>query len=114
MTPKGNKRRFVRVPARVDFLVADDGTLETGDLYFPSRNMSLGGAFLVSDFLLEKGTTIKVRFDLPGEQRIEAEAKVVRVSDDDDDEPGMGIEFTLISRESLASIKRFLDRNGPA
>jgi hypothetical protein len=106
-----NKRKFLRVPARVDFLVADDGTLETGDLYFPSRNVSLGGAFLVSDFLLQAGTVIQVRFDLPGEPRVEAEAKVVRVSESEDDDPGMGIEFTLISRESLAAIKRFLEKN---
>ena len=109
-----NKRKFVRVPARVDFVVVDDGSLETGDLYFPSRNMSLGGAFLVSDFLLESGTHIQVRFDLPDHSRIEAEAKVVRVSDDGDDDPGMGIEFTLISRESLAAIKRFIDKSGTA
>lgn len=109
-----DKRRFVRIPVRVDFYVEDESSGESGQLFFPSRNVSLGGAFLASDFLLETGTPIHVRFTLPGASPIETDATVAWVSDDGDDGAGMGIEFTSLAPAELAAIKRFIERHAPA
>lgn len=104
-----DKRRFVRLPVHVNFTVGDDGSDESGNLYFASRNVSIGGAFLASEFLLEKGTAIAVHFELPGEVPIDAKATVAWVSDDEDSEPGMGIAFTVIAPQSVAAIQRFIE-----
>jgi uncharacterized protein (TIGR02266 family) len=105
-----DKRQFVRLPIHVDFTVEDESSDESGNLYFASKNVSIGGAFLVSDFLLEKGTQVSVHFQLPGEKPIHAKAKVAWVNDEEDSEPGMGIAFTAIAPESVAAIQRFIER----
>lgn len=105
-----DKRRFVRVPVKVDFFVHDETLEETGELYFASQNVSVGGAFLISDFLLETGSAVKVRFQLPGEPPMTAAAKVAWVSDGDDGEPGMGIAFVEMAAPQRAAIQRFIDR----
>lgn len=110
-----DKRRFVRIPVRVDFFVDDATDPESGQLFFASRNVSLGGAFLSSDYLLERGARVRVRFALPGASApIEAEAAVAWVSDDGDEDPGMGIEFTRIGQESVLAIAKFIEKHGAA
>lgn len=105
------KRRFERIPIQVEFSVRDSATDEPGVLYFLSRNVSAGGAFLASDLLFDRGTWLHVRFQLPGTAPIEATAVVVWVSDELAQEPGMGIEFAEISRASLMAIQRWIDEN---
>lgn len=109
-----DKRRFVRIPVRVDFYVDDDASGESGQLFFPSRNVSLGGAFLASDFLLDIGTQIRVRFTLPGASPIETDAKVAWVSDDGEVDAGMGIEFVTLAPGELGAIKRFIEKHAAA
>lgn len=109
-----DKRRYVRIPVRVDFYVGDEPSGESGELFFASRNVSLGGAFLASDFLLDLNTPVHVRFTLPGAKPIEADAKVAWVSEDGDEDSGMGIEFTALAPADLASIKRFVEKHAHA
>lgn len=105
------KRRFERIPIQVEFSVRDSTTDELGVLYFLSRNISAGGAFLASDILFDRGTWLHVRFQLDGTTPIEATAIVAWVSDELAQEPGMGIEFTEISRTSLLAIQRWIDEH---
>jgi uncharacterized protein (TIGR02266 family) len=107
---KRDKRRFFRQPIKADFFVKDATFGEPGELYFASQNVSVGGAFLISDFLLEMGSELRVRFQLPGEPVMQATARVAWVSDGDDTEPGMGIAFTEISAENTAAIQRYIQR----
>lgn len=112
ITSNLDKRKFQRVPVKVNFHVDDAETNETGQLFFASKNVSLGGAFLTSDLLLEKGTLIRVRFQLPGEELIEASAEVVWVGDDEDADSGMGISFVNISQADSLTIDRYTQNNG--
>ena len=105
-----DKRRFLRVPVEVEFRVTEDGADEHGHLFFYSRNVSKGGAFLISDLLLSKGSAVFVKFQLPGEDLIEVLAEVVWVDEADGQEAGMGIEFTRFTTENRAAIERFLAR----
>ena len=109
---KSDKRRYARIPVDVEFSVRDStgGPEEVGRLFFAARNVSAGGAFLVSDILFEKGTWLHVRFQLPSLHPIEALALVAWVNEGDDDqaEPGMGIHFSEISRIDLQAIERFV------
>ncbi len=96
------------MPVHVEFAVVDGSADESGNLFFAALNVSIGGAFLASDFLLEKGTEINVHFELPGENPIDAKAMVAWVSDDEDSDPGMGISFTRIDTGSVEAIQRFI------
>ena len=109
-----DKRKYIRVPVEVEFRVTEDGADEHGHLFFYSRNVSKGGAFLISDLLLQKGSTVFVKFQLPGENLIEVLAEVVWVDEADGQEAGMGIEFTRFTPENRAAIERFLDRQTAA
>ncbi len=104
------KRRYLRIPVEVNFYVDDRSHGEIGQIYFESRNVSEGGAFLASDFLMQVGTQITVRFQLPGEPVIDAQGFIAWVSEADEVEPGMGIEFTALSEAGELSLRRFLKR----
>lgn len=105
------RRRYHRAPLDAEFSVTDGPTDEHGTLFFEARNVSTGGAFLASDFLLELDTHLHVRFTLPGMSPIRTGALVVWISDGEDMEPGLGIQFTTLRPEYLEAIKEYIRTN---
>ncbi|MCX7958110.1 MAG: PilZ domain-containing protein [Deltaproteobacteria bacterium] len=109
---QADKRRHLRGPIKVEIKagVSNAG----GIIYFSTKNISKGGAFLVSDFLFEQGQELTLSFQLPGDNRIIlAVGKIKWVNDKEkvDDryhEPGMGIEFIKISPADEKRIDEFL------
>jgi len=107
-----DKRRHLRGPIKVEIKagLANAG----GIIYFYTKNISRGGAFIISDFLFEEGQELTLSFKLPGDNRIIlAVGRVKWVSDKDtvDDkrhEPGMGIEFVKISPADEKRIDDYL------
>jgi len=85
-----------------------------GIIYFQTKNISKGGAFIVSDFLFEAGQELTLSFRLPNDNRIIlAVGRIKWVNDKDrvDDkfhEPGMGIEFVKISPADEKRIDEYL------
>jgi len=109
-----DKRKHLRGPIKVEIKagVANAG----GIIYFSTKNISRGGAFLVSDFLFEQGQELTLSFQLPGDNRIIlAVGRIKWVNDKDkvDDkyhEPGMGIEFIKISPADEKRIDEYLKK----
>ncbi len=100
-------RRFVRKPVAAQ--IRCRGAMGPGHLFFDSQDLSMGGAFLRADLLLEEGEPLDVEFTLPGnDQVLRAQARVawVRRGDSAQGSSGMGIEFVSISpadRDALAA-----------
>lgn len=68
-------------------------------------NVSRGGVAVRTTSLLEAGTTVRVRFRLPGARKdVEADARVAWV----ERRVGMGLEFTRIDAEHQAIINEFV------
>ena len=105
------RRRYLRVPLDVEFSVVDGPNDEQGTLFFAARNVSTGGAFLASEFLFDLDTHLHIRFSLPGIGTIRTGALVAWVSDGDDMEPGMGIQFTMLRPEYLKAIRQYIASN---
>ncbi|MGC8927044.1 MAG: PilZ domain-containing protein [Myxococcota bacterium] len=109
------KRRHLRGPIRVEIKagVSNAG----GIIYFSTKNISKGGAFLVSDYLFDVGQELTLSFRLPDDNRIIlAVGRIKWINDKDrvDDkyhEPGMGIEFIKISPADERRIEEFLKRS---
>ena len=68
-------------------------------------NVSRGGLAVRTTSLLEPGTTVRVRFRLPGARKdVEADARVAWI----ERRVGMGLEFTRIDAEHQAIINEFV------
>jgi len=68
-------------------------------------NVSRGGMAVRTTSVLEPGTTVRVRFRLPGARKdVEAEARVAWI----ERRVGMGLEFTRIDAEDQAIINEFV------
>lgn len=79
-----------------------------------SVNMSTGGVFIESRMILEEGTEITVKFNLPNTDRIiVAKAMVAWVNSPSAPKkpslpPGMGLQFLDLSLDDLHTIRAFL------
>lgn len=110
------RRRYTRLPCRVTVSVTESEG--EGYLLFPAVNLSMGGAFLESDLLLEVGSMVKLAFRLPNSKNPSAlEAVVVRVADEDSlgrSQPGMGVEFIRMDTTSRKLLEEYLKANLPS
>ena len=86
-------RRFARAPVSLEVQYRTKGSF----LVSYSLNLSKGGLFLETDDLLPVGTTLTVRFSIPGSAApIETLARVMWVRRSSSDEglpPGLGLQF---------------------
>lgn len=80
-----------------------------GTIRFDTRDLSLGGAFLRSDLLLEVGEQLELEVQLPGGPPLKTRAKVVRVNQTEAT-PGMGIAFSELSERDRDRVRAFLAR----
>lgn len=103
-------RRYER--KRIDVRIHVEGEELSGDIWFDTEDLSIGGAYLVSDFLFEKDTRLIISFKL-GEHPIEIDTRVVWVNLGMDEKmkerkPGMGLEFGQLGNEAREKIERFI------
>ncbi len=92
------QRRHARIAMNVTVHARD--LHGQGQLVFASADISLGGAFLTSDLLLEDGETLDIELRMPRSgSLLQAEARVVWVRrfPEPPEQPGMGIEFFALS-----------------
>lgn len=114
MPDLGNHRRFLRRAVNVEFSVRDVDDVMGGELLFDSVDISEGGAFLRSDYLLDIGEQVEVSFILGGRsQPIKAMARVAWVTRRTalKGDAGMGLEFTALGREERQAIDDFVRRH---
>lgn len=105
-----SKRKHQRRAVSVDVTAAQTGEV-TGELVFESVDVSMGGAFLRSDLLLELGDQLEMAIPLPHDpEPIRALGRIVWVTRDPDvkGNAGMGIEFVDISETDRARLAKFL------
>jgi uncharacterized protein (TIGR02266 family) len=105
-------RRFVRKPVAAQLRC--HGGAGPGYLFFDTQDLSVGGAFLRADLLLEIGEELEVEFSLPGDERVlRAHARVawVRRADSDVASSGMGLEFMNLSSADRDALATFLEES---
>lgn len=83
-----------------------------------SGEISQGGVFVSTYHILPKGTPVRVLVTLPGNLSTEVEGHVLFVRDpmdfgSMDSEPGMGITFENLEKESRELILRFIRKRPP-
>ena len=104
------QRRAPRKSLTVEFHAKDaDGA---GELLFETLDLSIGGAFLRSELLLEQDEAFSVEFRVPGVNRLmRAQAKVawVRRFPDPGQEPGMGVQFLDMSEADQRVLSAYLN-----
>jgi uncharacterized protein (TIGR02266 family) len=102
-------RRGLRKTLRVDFSAQD--AQGAGELLFETLDLSVGGAFLHSELLLEQDETFSVEFRVPGVNRLmRAQARVawVRRFPEPGQEPGMGVQFLDMSEGDQRVLEAYL------
>ncbi len=105
-------RRFVRKPVAAE--IRCRSSLGPGYLFFDSQDLSMGGAFLRTDLLLEEGEPIEVEISLPGSNRVlHAQARVAWIRRDESAEgsPGMGIQFASMSPADHDALAAYLEES---
>jgi PilZ domain len=101
------KRKFRRKPVHVEVKIRDE--LGSGEVLFDTADMSLGGAFLKSDLLLELGEELEL--EISGTPPVKARARVVRAvrTHSHRSGPGMGIEFISPSDAFKCALVRVIE-----
>jgi len=99
-----DKRRHVRRTLSVEFRAG--GMDGLGALELSGADLSAGGAFLVSDLLLEPGEILSLEFEIAGRGPVQAQARVawVRRFPGPEQPSGMGIEFVRLGRDERAAL----------
>lgn len=100
-----NKRRHARRTLAVEFRAG--GMDGLGSLELSGADLSAGGAFLVSDLLLEPGETLSLEFEIAGRAGpVQAQARVawVRRFPGPEQPAGMGIEFVRLGKDERAAL----------
>ena len=103
------QRRAQRAKLAVDFRGRDQSG--NGQLLFEGADLSVGGAFLASDLLLENGETLQLEFRVPGVVRLmRAQARIawVRRFPKDGELAGMGVQFLAMSEEDSRVLSDYL------
>lgn len=109
---ESDRRRHPRVPVQIDVAYDNDVFLVNASL----RDLSLGGAHILTTVPLPVGTRLSLIFR--GEEIIDLSAEVLRVTEEDPDEPelavGMAVQFLEVSSYEQTSlselIEAYLDR----
>ena len=82
-----------------------------GDTHFMTgitQDLSEGGIFIATYQRLPIGTEVGLAFELPGDRRVEAKGEVRWIRNEHGEtRPGLGIAFTDLSGEALASITAY-------
>lgn len=104
------KRKFRRKPLGVEIRARDQSG--AGEVTFDTHDLSLGGAFLKSDLLLEMGELLDVEIPMSAGPPLRVTARVVRAvrTGDLKSGPGMGIEFINASAEVKAALAELISR----
>lgn len=104
------KREHHRKAVTVEVRITQLGTESLGELLFETADLSVGGAFLRSELLLERGEEVNVAMEVPGvDGPIIAMATVVWTTRADDARgAGMGLQFHLLDERDRFELQRYL------
>ena len=109
--PQEPNRQFLRRPVKVEFRVRNADDVMGGEILFDAVDISVGGAFLRSSYLLEIGERLEVNFTLSESGAlIHTSARVVWVTPHEEakGEAGMGLEFLDLSEAERKAITEYV------
>lgn len=103
-----DQRKAERRALEARFSARDVGG--AGTLVFTSEDVSLGGAFLRSELLLEQGEPLALAFRVPGAGELKAQARVawVRRFPEAGQPSGMGVEFLVLPEPERSALAAWL------
>lgn len=76
-----------------------------------TQNLSIGGAFLASSYLLPIGFPVNLEIEIGSEQILSVRGEVVHCLGEEDPYPGMGVVFTEVDPENRERLLRFFVSN---
>ena len=101
----GERRRSARVP--VEMWVEE--ITEEAQVFRRAGNLSSGGIYLDKTIPIPVGTTVQLRFTLPGDQApIQVTAAIVSI--DATEELGMGVKFVELPQDARDRLEAYLTR----
>lgn len=105
-----DQRKESRIAVEARFSARD--VSGAGILTFVSEDLSLSGAFLKSELLLEQGETLAIQFEVPGAGPIHTPARVVWVRrfPQGDQTAGMGVEFLALEEQARRTLTQWLSQ----
>jgi uncharacterized protein (TIGR02266 family) len=107
-----HRREYSRFSVDLDVTVGSEHNFYAGF----AENLSAGGVFIATHNLKPVGSKIELSINLPDgvQMRAMGEVRWIRVFNEaSDTPPGMGVRFSEISPEAVASIDAFLARREP-
>jgi len=117
MSPGPEDRRYVRRPLYATVTVRDAGEPNAGAVLFDAVDISLGGAFLQSELLLEVGDEVEITFAIPDEMDpIHVRAKVAWATRANEQKgtPGMGLQFLDLTDSDRERIANYIAKHRDA
>ena len=96
------KRLHHRIPTKVRVTATSE---DIEDAFMESENMSLGGALLRTDHLLDEGTELLLRFEIPDYRKpIEVKGRVTNILKDN----RVGVKFIELDPDTEKAIRYHL------
>jgi Tfp pilus assembly protein PilZ len=99
-------RRYERKPVAAKVTGKQEAGF--GHLFFDSQDISLGGAFLKADLLLEVGEELSLELRLPDGKTFDTHARVAWVRRAEG-AGGMGIEFIDLEQDARERLASYLE-----
>lgn len=102
------QRSEKRAEVEATFAARDEGG--AGTLIFTSADVSVGGAFLKSELLLEVGEPLSLEFRVPDGTVVRTAARVAwaRRFPEGSQPAGMGVQFSALGERERAALQRWL------
>lgn len=104
------RRRFKRLPTALIASIRMRKPTQTEVLQIQIRNVSSGGVFIVTPFPFPISSLVEFDFNLPGQKEIVHVKGVVRWTQTQGPDTGMGIEFLEVTAESREVIQDYVKR----
>jgi hypothetical protein len=103
-----HERIEIELPTRLWLDETKNGRAVRFEGHAKTRDLSIGGTFLYSEYLLPVGCPINLEMSLDDGDVLSARGEVVhRIRAGEGDEPGMGVVFTALDAENRERLLRF-------
>jgi CheY-like chemotaxis protein len=101
----GINRRNKRKPCRLDAHIHIENDLIPCTL----KDLSIGGAFIATDYRGAPGNVVKIIFNLPDGEKIECQGRIAWVNDSDSGRPtGFGVKFALVPKTATEKLRKYV------
>jgi uncharacterized protein (TIGR02266 family) len=79
-----------------------------------TRNIGVGGAFIVTPFPAPVGSQLRLTIEMPNGQPLEVRAEVRWLGQPEPDQPGMGVRFAGLDVDQLLLLNEYFASLTPA